>query len=75
MLEAKRILMVEFASTQTPTKEVAPPVSGEEGQAKATAAKPLSSLPLLTTDGVDRMYRQLAEIHPITAAQLAECAR
>jgi hypothetical protein len=38
------------------------------------ATKPLSASPPLTADGVDKMYRQLAEIHAITATQLAECA-
>jgi hypothetical protein len=38
---------------------------------EATTAKPLSASPLLTTDVVDKMYRQLVEIHAITAAQLA----
>jgi hypothetical protein len=54
---------------------VAPSASREGGQVEATAAKPQSAPPLLTVDGVDKMYRQLAEIHAITAAQLAECAR
>jgi hypothetical protein len=38
-------------------------------------AKPLSASPVLTVDGVDKMYHQLAEIHAIVATQLAECAR
>jgi gamma-glutamylcysteine synthetase len=33
-----------------------------------------SALPSPTTDGVDRMYRQLVEIHGIAAAQLEDCA-
>jgi hypothetical protein len=66
--------MVDFVSTQAQAKEVAPPASREGGQDEATAAKPLSASHLLTTDGVDKMYRQLAEIHAIAAAQLAECA-
>jgi hypothetical protein len=37
-------------------------------------AKSLVISPLLTTDGVDRMYHQLAEIHTIATAQLANCA-
>jgi hypothetical protein len=37
-------------------------------------AKPPSTSPPLTTDGVDKMYHQLAEIHAIAAAQLATCA-
>jgi hypothetical protein len=66
--------MVGFASTQAQAEEVAPPANHERGQAEATAAKLLSASPPLTTDGVDKMYRQLAEIHAITATQLAECA-
>jgi hypothetical protein len=31
--------------------------------------------PPLTADGVDKMYRQLMEIHAIIIVQLAECAR
>jgi hypothetical protein len=56
MLEAKRILMVDFASTQAQAKEVAPPASHEGGQDKATMTKPLSTLPPLTIDEVDKMY-------------------
>jgi hypothetical protein len=40
----------------------------------ALSAKPLSTLPPLTTDRVDKMYCQLAVTHAITAMQLAECA-
>jgi hypothetical protein len=67
--------MVNFASTQAQDKEVAPPTSHEGGQAEATAIKPPSASPPLTTNGVDKMYHQLAEIHAISAMQLAECAR
>jgi hypothetical protein len=38
-------------------------------------AKASSSSPLSTTNGVDKLYCQLAEIHTITAMQLAECAQ
>jgi hypothetical protein len=48
--------MVDFTSTQAQAKKVAPPVSRKGGQAEATAAKPLSASPPLTTDGVDKMY-------------------
>jgi hypothetical protein len=37
-------------------------------------AKPLITSPPLTTDGVDKFYHQLAEIHAITVVKLAECA-
>jgi hypothetical protein len=65
--------MMDFTSTQARAKEVAPPASREEGQTEAAAAKPLSASPPLTFDGVGKMYRQLAKIHAIAAAQLAEC--
>jgi hypothetical protein len=55
-LEAKRILMVDLASSQAQAEEVAPPASREWGQAEATTPKSLSSSPPLTTDGVDKMY-------------------
>jgi hypothetical protein len=48
---------------------------GGQGQIEATTTKTPSALPPPTTDGVDRIYRQLAEIHTIVAVQLAECAR
>jgi hypothetical protein len=73
-LMAERILMVDFASTQDQAKEVAPPASRKGEQANAAAAKPLSTSPPLTTDGMDKMYLQLVEIHAIAAMQLAECA-
>jgi hypothetical protein len=50
------------------------PYQPRGGQAKAATAKPSNTSPLLTTDGVDKMYHQLAEIHAITTAQLVECA-
>jgi hypothetical protein len=65
--------MVDFASTQAQVNEVAPPASRERRQAKAAAAKPLSTSPPLTANRVDKMYHQLVEIHTITTAQLAEC--
>jgi hypothetical protein len=34
----------------------------------------MGTSPLLTADGVDKMYNQLAEIHAITVAQIALCA-
>jgi hypothetical protein len=66
--------MFDFTSTQAQVEEVAPPASSEGGRAEATTAKSLSASPQLTADGLDKMYRQLAEIHAIAAAQLAECA-
>jgi hypothetical protein len=74
MLETERILMVDFTPTQDQAKEVAPPVHRGEAQAEAAVSKSLSMLPPLTVDRVDRMYCQLAKIHTIATAQLAECA-
>jgi hypothetical protein len=50
--------MVDVTSTQAQTKELAPPV--HQGDAEAAGAKSPSTLPSLTTDGVDRKYHQLA---------------
>jgi hypothetical protein len=36
--------------------------------------QPLNASPPLTANGVDKIYRQLAKIHAIATAQLAECA-
>jgi hypothetical protein len=44
------------------------------GQDEVAVTKPLSTSPLLTTNGVDKMYDQLIKIHAIITAQLAECA-
>jgi hypothetical protein len=67
--------MVDFTSTQAQAEEVDPPINREGGQLEVAVVKPLSASPPLTTDRVDKMYHQLAEIHAIAAAQLAECAR
>jgi hypothetical protein len=74
-LEVERILVVDFASTQDRAKEVAPSTSCEGDQTEAIAAKPPSTSPPLTVDGVDKMYCQLVEIYAIVAAQLEDCAR
>jgi hypothetical protein len=67
--------MMDFTSTQAQAKELAPLASRGEAQAKAAAAKSPSASPPLTADEVDRMYRQMVEIHAIIAAQLVECSR
>jgi hypothetical protein len=66
--------MVDITSTPARAKEMAPPTSheGGGGQEDATATKPLSRSPPLTTDRVDKMYCQLAEIYAIAAVQLVE---
>jgi hypothetical protein len=65
-------MMKDYAPVQAQGKGEAPTSSREGSQA---AAKALDASPLPTTDGVDKLYRQLGEIHAISAAQLAECAR
>jgi hypothetical protein len=72
MLEVERILMVDFASTQAWVKEVALSASRERGQTEAAADKPPSTSPLLTINGVEKMYHQLEDIHAIAAEQLAK---
>jgi hypothetical protein len=72
-LEMERVLMVDYASTQAQDKELAHPANRAEAQADASMVKSPSASPSLTTDGLDRMCHQLAEIHTITATQLEEC--
>jgi hypothetical protein len=60
-----------LCSRSSSGKGEAPTASREGGQA---AAKALNTSPPPITDGVDKLYRQLAEIHAIAAAQLAGCA-
>jgi hypothetical protein len=60
--------MVDFIPTQAQTKELAPPVHRAQAQDEATVAQSSSTPPMLTADGVDMMYHQLAEIHAIAAA-------
>jgi hypothetical protein len=67
----ERILTMDFTSTLPHAKGVAPTTSHEEGH---PATRPPKASPPPTTDRVDKMYCQLAEIHTITVAQLAECA-
>jgi hypothetical protein len=67
--------MMDFASSPARTKGVPPAASHEEGRGDAAVARPPKAPPLPTTDGVDKMYRQLAELHAITTAQLVGFAR
>jgi hypothetical protein len=64
--------MIDYAPVQARGKGKALTASREGGQ---VAAKDLNASPPLTTDRVDKLYHQLAEIHTVTTAQLAECAR
>jgi hypothetical protein len=75
VLEAEIILMVDFISTQARAKGEAPSASREGSHTEPAAAEPLSASSPPTTDGVDRLYRQLVEIKAITATQLVECDR
>jgi hypothetical protein len=69
----ERILLVDLAATRSQAKGAAPSANYVGGQTEAAAAKPLNMLPPPSIDGVDMRYCQLAEIHAITTAQLAEC--
>jgi hypothetical protein len=74
--EVEKILMVDFITTPARAKGAAPFANREGGgQTGAAVTKTLSTLPSPTTDGLDRMYRQLVKIHTIATTQLAECAR
>jgi hypothetical protein len=66
----ERILMVDLTATEAQANGLAPSINYERGQTETAAAKPPNTLPPPTTDGVDRLYHQLAEIHAITAMQL-----
>jgi hypothetical protein len=67
--------MMDFASTPTHAKGVALVTGHEEGHTEATVARPSKASSPPTADGVDKMYRQLAEIHAIATVQLVECSR
>jgi hypothetical protein len=67
--------MMDYVSTPAWAQGLAPTVSREEGHAEATMARPPKASPPPTTDGVDKMYHQLVEIHANATAQLAECIR
>jgi hypothetical protein len=64
--------MIDYALVQGWGKGEAPTASSEGGWAAANA---LNASPPHTTDGMDKLYCQLAEIHTIATAQLAESAR
>jgi hypothetical protein len=74
VLKTERILMVDFTSTQAMAMELAPPVHRGEAQSEGVVDKSPSTPPPLIADGVDRMYRQLAEIQANVTVQLVECA-
>jgi hypothetical protein len=66
--------MVDLAYTHAQAKEVAPLTNLEGGRAEAAMAMPLRGSPPLITDGVDKMYRPLVEIHTIATTQLVKFA-
>jgi hypothetical protein len=60
VLKTERILTVDFTSTEAQAKELVPPASQGEAQAEAAKVIPSSASSPPSTDGVDRMYHQLA---------------
>jgi hypothetical protein len=66
--------MIDYALTQAQSEGVISTASRGWGLAEATVTKALSILPPPTTNEVDKLYHQLAEIHAIFATQLVECA-
>jgi hypothetical protein len=73
-LKEDKILMIDYAPTQARSKGVISTPSCGWGQVEVVVAKAPSASPLSTADRVDKLYRQLAEIHATTAVQLVECA-
>jgi hypothetical protein len=65
--------MIDYALDQARSEGKVNAPHHQGGLTKATKAKAVSISPPPTADEVDRLYRQLAEIHAISAAQLAEC--
>jgi hypothetical protein len=59
--------MVDLATTRAQAKGAAPFASGEGGYTEADTTTPLKAL-LPPSDGLDKLYHQLAEIHTIGAA-------
>jgi hypothetical protein len=64
--------MIDYAPARARSKGLISTPSCGWGQVEATVAKAPSTSPLPTTDGVDKLYHQLVEIHAITATQLVE---
>jgi hypothetical protein len=72
-LVEERILVMNYATTQAQPKGVSSMPHRRWGLAEATLAKAMSFSPPPTVDEVDKLYRQLEEIHTIGTMQLAEC--
>jgi hypothetical protein len=64
--------MIDYAPVRARGKGETPTASHEGGG--QAGAKALNASPPPTTDRVDKLYRQLVEIHTIAAAQLVEFA-
>jgi hypothetical protein len=71
----ERILMIDYTPARAWSEGWVTTPRSRGALAEATMAKAMSFPPPPTGDEVDRLYHQLAEIHAIGAAQLAECAR
>jgi hypothetical protein len=71
----ERILMMDYAATQARAEGALLPPRGRWGLAEAATTKAMVFSPPPITSEVDRLYRQLTEIHTISAAQLVECTR
>jgi hypothetical protein len=67
--------MMHYAPTQARFKGSISTPSCGWGKVEAAATKAPSTSPPPITDGVDKLYRQLVEIHTIAAVQLMEGAR
>jgi hypothetical protein len=67
-LEAERILVVDLSTTQDQANGAFPSINRKEGQTKAVVAKPLNVLSPHPANRVDKLHRQLVEIHAIAAA-------
>jgi hypothetical protein len=74
-LKEERILMIDYTPARGRSKGVISTPSRGWGQADAIVAKALRASPPPAADGVDKLYRQVMEIHAIAAMQLAECSR
>jgi hypothetical protein len=65
--EVERILIMDYVPIRARSKGVVSTPNHGWGQAEAAVATILSVSPPPTAGGVDKLYHQLAEIHPIAA--------
>jgi hypothetical protein len=59
--------MMDYAATQARAEGALLPPRGQWGLAKATVARSTAYSPPPTTNEVDKLYRQLTEIHATDA--------